>query len=123
MQRMATSVQDVRRIEIGPLEPTGKRLVDWSVWLKGFELQWQEEQTLDANNMRIEFRQTHGLFALYKGVWQVTEVSAGTQLDIEVDIDSGLPHLSRFVNPILVCAFEAFARNLGSACTKMCVTK
>jgi len=118
MQRLAAAVPDVRRVEIGPIEATGKRLVDWTIWLKGFELQWQEEQLVDVQNMRIVFHQTNGFFATYNGAWQIAPFGNETQMDLEINVDSGLPHLSKFVNPVLCDAFKAFARQVVDALTK-----
>lgn len=118
LKRMAAGVPDVRSIGISVGSNSASRLVDWSVWLKGFELQWQEEQVLDAGKMRIDFHQTQGMFALYKGSWQLSAAGEGTELAIDIDFDSGMPHLSQYVNPVLAGAFAALARDLAEACGK-----
>ncbi|NVE01776.1 SRPBCC family protein [Massilia sp. BJB1822] len=118
LQRMAKTVPDVRHIAVAPGADASRRLVDWTVWLKGFELQWQEAQVLDARAMRLEFHQSQGMFAHYQGSWQVREQGQGSELEIRIEFDSGLPHLSQYVNPVLAEAFEGLARELAAACGK-----
>lgn len=96
------------------------RVIDWTVWLKGFELQWQEEQVMDANTRSIAFRQIAGMFAVYEGSWRVSSLPDGgkacAQIEVEVHFDSGLAHLSKYVNPVLIAAFESFFAELLHAC-------
>lgn len=108
----ASQGSDVRSAEIVSSLAPDRRIVDWKIWLKGFELQWREEQMVDAPNQRIEFGQVQGMFATYRGSWQVTGVGDLAFVEIRIYVDIGLPYLAGFLNPVIEKAYEQFAHGL-----------
>lgn len=108
----AATYPEVLNVATSP-EVDGTRLVEWHILLKGFEIQWKERQIINASNMTIAFVQTEGMFAKYKGHWKIDSSEYGmTQIETQLRIDLGLPHMGEYVNPVLASAFEAFSHGL-----------
>jgi hypothetical protein len=86
-----------------------ERVVSWRVWLKGFELKWQEHQTLDGEAWRLEFQQFKGIFSTYSGSWQVVSEDNKTAAEFHLCVGTGIPYLAEFIDPVIEKAFEALA--------------
>jgi ribosome-associated toxin RatA of RatAB toxin-antitoxin module len=98
---------DVRRLVLGEFQGD-VRSAEWLVWLKGFELGWKEEQRRDDARKQLAFRQLEGAFAVFNGFWQV--VAGGSdhcELQLHLEFGSGMPFLSRHIDPVLLRAFSA----------------
>lgn len=92
------------------------RIAAWTVWLKGFELSWKERQTVEVGKRRIQFRQVDGMFAVYEGSWRVTaNPHTHTVLQLQLTIDTGMPHLAQLINPVISGAFDVLAAELLDA--------
>jgi ribosome-associated toxin RatA of RatAB toxin-antitoxin module len=88
------------------------REVSWQVWLKGFELRWQETQQLDSGAMRLAFQQSEGMFATYGGHYQVTSNGDGAEVELHLDVATGMPFLDAIIDPVISDAFAALAHEL-----------
>jgi coenzyme Q-binding protein COQ10 len=108
---LTRSVPDVRRVEVQP-QTADLRVVSWSVWLKGFELGWKEEQRIDHANRRLEFAQSEGMFAVYRGSWSVVASGVRTSAKLHLEVDTGMPYLASLINPIIARAFAGLMREV-----------
>lgn len=105
----ATYMEEVREIRV--LEWSGdKRTSQWAVLLKGSELEWTEEETIDHARRRIEFRQLDGDLAYFTGYWQVTSDGLTTTAELSVEFDIGIPMMSEMLNPVAARALEDNSR-------------
>ncbi|MEV4625691.1 SRPBCC family protein [Micromonospora sp. NPDC049523] len=105
----AAYMAEVREIKV--IEWQGDRRVSrWSVLLKGSELEWVEEEFIDHDRRRIEFRQIDGDLAYFTGHWQVTVDERGTTAELEVEFDIGIPMMSDMLNPVAARALEDNSR-------------
>lgn len=99
---------DVRTLIFGPFE-ADSREVKWLVWLKGFELGWRESQHRDPVARSLAFQQVEGMFFALRGYWHVVSVSSSrSELQLHLEFGSGMPYLSRFIDPVLARALFSF---------------
>ncbi len=101
----ATYMDEVREITVVSWEGD-RRVSHWSVLLKGSELEWEEEEFIDHDHHRIEFRQLDGDLAYFTGYWQVTADERGTTAELHVEFDIGIPLMSEMLNPVAARALE-----------------
>ncbi|SDH49140.1 Ribosome association toxin PasT (RatA) of the RatAB toxin-antitoxin module [Actinokineospora alba] len=101
-------VVDVRLLE----DEGARRLARWSVLLKGSELEWEEEEVVDAERMRIDFQQLDGDLAYFAGYWQVSAVGDATLVELYVDFDIGIPLMADMLNPVAARALEDNAKGI-----------
>ncbi|MET9734457.1 SRPBCC family protein [Streptomyces sp. NPDC006458] len=93
-------------------EADGRRTSSWLVELKGSEMEWEQEDVLDAAARRFEFRQTDGDLAHYEGYWQVHEDAEGTALELNVEFDVGLPMMEEMIHPAVAKALEGYQQGI-----------
>jgi len=110
-------MDEVVSVEIA--EDHGDRRVSrWAVLLKGSELEWEESETIDHARRRIEFVQTEGDLAYFKGHWQVSADGDKTAVELHVEFDIGIPLMADMLNPVAARALEdnsaAILAQLGS---------
>ncbi|MBB5132282.1 ribosome-associated toxin RatA of RatAB toxin-antitoxin module [Thermocatellispora tengchongensis] len=105
----ASYMDEVREISIVEWEGD-RRVSHWSVLLKGSELEWEEEEFIDHERRRIEFRQLDGDLAYFNGHWQVTADEHGTTAELHVEFDIGIPLMSEMLNPVAARALEDNSR-------------
>lgn len=86
------------------------RVSKWLVLLKGSELEWEEEEFIDHDRRRIDFRQTEGDLAYFTGYWQVGVDEQGTTVELHVEFDIGIPMMSDLLNPVAARALEDNSR-------------
>ncbi|MFI6996283.1 SRPBCC family protein [Nocardia sp. NPDC050175] len=110
--REVDDIRDMRELNVdrSPGGEIAERLVSWQVWLKGFELGWQEQQQLDPRAHRIDFRQTEGMFAVYTGSCGVRAHADGSVVELHLNIETGIPYLAGIVDPVLAAAFSDLAQ-------------
>lgn len=100
-----TYMPEVSRVEL--VSDDGSRRVGrWAVLLKGSELEWEEEEFVDHDRRRIEFRQIDGDLDYFNGHWQVTETPDGTLVELDVDFDIGIPLMADMLNPVAAKALQ-----------------
>ncbi|MBO4206720.1 type II toxin-antitoxin system RatA family toxin [Micromonospora echinofusca] len=105
----ASYMAEVREIKI--VDWVGDRRVSrWSVLLKGSELEWEEEEFIDHDRRRIEFRQIDGDLAYFTGHWQVGADERGTTAELHVEFDIGIPMMAEMLNPVAARALEDNSR-------------
>ncbi|MGQ0841392.1 type II toxin-antitoxin system RatA family toxin [Actinokineospora sp.] len=105
----ASYMAEVREISVVEWEGD-RRVSKWSVLLKGSELEWEEEEFIDHDRRRIDFRQIEGDLAYFTGYWQVTADERGTTAELHVEFDIGIPMMSEMLNPVAARALEDNSR-------------
>lgn len=93
-------------------EDGDRRTSSWIVELKGSEMEWDQEDELDPERRRWEFRQTEGDLAHYQGYWQIHEDEAGTALELNVEFDIGLPMVEEMIHPAVAKALEGYQQGI-----------
>jgi ribosome-associated toxin RatA of RatAB toxin-antitoxin module len=95
-------VREIKIVESGE----NSRISSWAVLLKGSELEWTEQEDIDHERRRIDFRQIEGDLASFTGYWQVTADASGTTAELYVNFDIGIPMMSEMLNPVAARALE-----------------
>ncbi|MFE9098237.1 type II toxin-antitoxin system RatA family toxin [Streptomyces sp. NPDC007264] len=99
--------------EVTILDEDGdRRISSWVVELRGSEMEWEQEDHLDHEKRRWDFRQTEGDLTHYAGHWQVVEDVEGVALELEVEFDVGLPMLADMIHPVVAKALEGYQRGI-----------
>lgn len=106
-------MEGVNEVEITDDEGN-RRTSSWIVELKGSEMEWDQEDIIDAEQRRLEFRQTDGDLAQYEGYWQVSGDGAGASLELKVEFDIGLPMVAEMIHPAVAKALEGYQQNIIS---------
>lgn len=88
------------------------RVARWVVMLKGSELEWEEEEVIDPERMRIDFTQLEGDLAYFAGYWQVGVEDGRTVVELFVDFDIGIPLMADMLNPVAARALEDNAKGI-----------
>jgi ribosome-associated toxin RatA of RatAB toxin-antitoxin module len=84
---------------------------DWEVDFRGGILRWTEEDVIDRERLRIEYRQLSGDIDHFSGYWQVEVAEAGCVVDFGAWFDLGIPSFDDVLDPI---AEEAIHENIVS---------
>ncbi|MEV0296204.1 SRPBCC family protein [Nocardia sp. NPDC050710] len=89
-----------------------RRTSSWVVELKGSEMEWEQEDLIDAERHRIEFRQVDGDLHTYQGYWQIHADAEGGELELNVEFDIGLPLVAEMIHPAIAKALEGYADSI-----------
>lgn len=105
-ERFGELAADVRTVVTHPVLSLGQssvRASDWVVHFRRGLMRWNEWETVDADRLRIDFRQTEGDFAELHGFWQLAETGndpAGFEVAFEITYDFGIESLAGITDPI-----------------------
>jgi ribosome-associated toxin RatA of RatAB toxin-antitoxin module len=109
---LADDIENVHEIEVVS-SSENKQTLKWSIWLKGFELEWTEELWADSRRHCLCFQQIEGMLANYSGFWQLSpETPKETVVELHLEIDIGMAYLNKFINPVIANAFKDFGGEL-----------
>ena len=81
----------------------------WNVSLRESIMCWTEKDIQDPKNYRIDFEQTDGDLAEFKGHWQLKTDPSDTNKTIAslaIEFDIGIPALEDILNPIAIDALH-----------------
>ena len=92
--RFPALAADVR--EVVP-EDGGTR---WAVNFRRGVLHWHETDHVSADDLRIDFAQTGGDFADFRGSWRLRPVIGGAHVTFEVVWDFGIESMAGLMDPI-----------------------
>lgn len=99
--RFPLLAEDVRAVEVHPgPSPDVPRDSDWAVNFRRGIMRWNEVERIDADRLRIEFDQTDGDFAEFRGFWQLAATARGVEVAFEVTYDFGIESLVGIMDPI-----------------------
>ncbi|MFD3442647.1 type II toxin-antitoxin system RatA family toxin [Streptomyces sp. NPDC058685] len=104
-------MEGVNEVEITE-EDGDRRTSSWVVELKGSEMEWDQEDVIDGDRRRVEFRQTDGDLANYEGYWQIVEDAEGVGLELKVEFDIGLPMVAEMIHPAVAKALEGYQQGI-----------
>ncbi|MFF7200632.1 MULTISPECIES: SRPBCC family protein [unclassified Streptomyces] len=104
-------MEGVNEVEITE-EDGDRRTSSWVVELKGSEMEWDQEDVIDAGRRRVEFRQIDGDLANYEGYWQIVEDAEGVGLELKVEFDIGLPMVAEMIHPAVAKALEGYQQGI-----------
>ena len=99
-------MENVETVAVTADDGAGHREVAWSVLLKGSVLEWQQSETVFAEQFRIEFQQLDGDLDRFDGYWQLDDVDGATEAELLVDFEIGVPLLAAMLNPVAERALE-----------------
>ncbi|MGR8007779.1 type II toxin-antitoxin system RatA family toxin [Streptomyces hypolithicus] len=101
---------------VNEVELTGedgdRRSSSWVVELKGSEMEWDQEDVVDFERRRVDFRQIDGDLANYEGYWQIVDDEEGAGLELKVEFDIGLPMVAEMIHPAVAKALEGYQRGI-----------
>jgi ribosome-associated toxin RatA of RatAB toxin-antitoxin module len=87
---------------------------DWAVNFRRGVMRWHETDTVSVPDLRIDFAQTEGDFAEFRGSWRLRPVAGGAHVLFEVTWDFGIDSMAGLMDPIaervikrVVCAVLA----------------
>lgn len=100
----------VRSVEIG--HRGGDLTSTWRVDFRGGLLCWTERDTVDHDQLRLDFEQIDGDLERFAGGWQVRpeagpDDATGSLMIFEAELDLGIPSLAPLVDPIAESALRA----------------
>lgn len=78
----------------------------WTVKFRRGLLHWVERDTFDRAAGTIEFNQLSGDYAEFRGLWRVTRIPEGTQIDFTAEFDLGMPTLAEILDPVAESALR-----------------
>lgn len=108
--------EDVLAVEThaGPA-PDLPRDSDWTVRFRRGVLRWNEWETVDPGRLLIEFDQTDGDFAEFRGSWRLSSAVSGNCLvRFGVTFDFGIESLAGIMDPIAERVVKRVVRDVLS---------
>lgn len=100
--RFPLLAEDVRAVDVHPApSPDLPRDSDWAVNFRRGVMRWNEVEWIDPDRRRIEFEQTDGDFAEFRGFWRLAaDRPGGFEVGFEVTYDFGIESLVGIMDPI-----------------------
>lgn len=77
------------------------KTVEWDMLIDGAPLNWTEEVRYDHESLTAEFRSLDGAFSHFDGTWRVWVGDRGTELEVSLFYDLGLPEIEDIIGPVL----------------------
>ncbi len=102
------TIKAIRILERGD----GYTVSDWEARLQGARFHWVEKDLFDPEHYRITYDQTSGDLRVFRGYWQLEEVSDGTQVTLVTEFEFGVPMLSSLLNPVAKVAIKDNAKSM-----------
>jgi hypothetical protein len=79
---------------------TGEGGSEWTVNFRRGVLHWHETDTVSTTDLRIDFAQTDGDFAEFRGAWRLRPVLGGAHVTFKVTWDFGIDSMAGLMDPI-----------------------
>jgi coenzyme Q-binding protein COQ10 len=77
------------------------KVVEWEMSIDGAPLIWTEDIRYNRELLTAEFKALDGMFLHFDGSWRVRAGENGTELEVSVFYDLGLPEIEAIIGPIL----------------------
>jgi len=77
------------------------KIVEWDMLIDGAPLNWTEEVRYNHELRTAEFRSLEGAFSHFDGIWRVWVSDRGTELEVSLYYDLGLPEIEDIIGPVL----------------------
>uniref|UniRef100_E6QWN0 Coenzyme Q-binding protein COQ10 START domain-containing protein n=1 Tax=mine drainage metagenome TaxID=410659 RepID=E6QWN0_9ZZZZ len=78
-----------------------RKTVEWEMLIDGAPLNWTEDIRYDRDLLTADFKALDGVFSHFDGTWRVWVSANGTNLEVSVFYDLGLPEIEDIIGPIL----------------------
>jgi ribosome-associated toxin RatA of RatAB toxin-antitoxin module len=78
-----------------------RKVVEWDMLIDDVPLNWTEEVRYDRERLTAEFTALDGAFSRFDGIWRVWSAADGTELEVVVLYDLGLPEIQDIIGPVL----------------------
>ncbi|MFF8937580.1 type II toxin-antitoxin system RatA family toxin [Streptomyces paradoxus] len=88
-----------------------RRTTRWAVLLGGPRLEWVEEDSLDHERRRIDFRQLQGPLSGFTGHWQIGTDGPLTTVELHLDFEIGIPLMDALLGPIAERTLRGFTES------------
>jgi coenzyme Q-binding protein COQ10 len=83
------------------LDEGDRKLVEWEMLIDDVPLNWTEEVRYDRERLTVEFAALDGAFSRFDGIWRVRSDAKGTELEVSVFYDLGLPEIEDIIGSVL----------------------
>lgn len=94
IEKFPMFMKDLRNIEI--LYKEGNKIITkWMLAVEEITLEWTQESMFCLDDASIQFKMLSGDFKSFYGEWKFTKLLTGTQIDLIVTIEWGIPVLER----------------------------
>ncbi|MDJ0642622.1 MAG: aromatase/cyclase [Erythrobacter sp.] len=110
---LITEVEEFPRLMIGTVEElkieqaVGNTLTTaWTASLRGNLLCWRQEEHHDREQMRISYKQIDGDLEHMEGHWQIRPREQGSDVELQVEFEIGIPMLKEILNPLAESALR-----------------
>ncbi|MEU9185730.1 aromatase/cyclase [Streptomyces sp. NPDC048484] len=106
----------VKEVTVDDSEPDGGVVSTWTVFFRNGLLTWTERDLCDPVARTITFTQLKGDFAVFEGVWRITEADRpdSCRVTFEAAFDLGIPSLADLLDPVADAALrDNIVRILG----------
>ncbi len=78
-----------------------RKTVEWDMLIDGAPLNWTEDILYDRDLLTADFKALDGAFSHFDGTWRVWAGANGTELEVSVFYDLGLPEIEDIIGPVL----------------------
>ena len=89
-----------------------RRTTRWAVLLDGPRLEWVQEDVLDHERRRIDFRHTWGPLSRCTGHWQIGTDGPHTTVELHLDFEIGIPLMDAMLGPIAERKLRRFTESV-----------
>jgi ribosome-associated toxin RatA of RatAB toxin-antitoxin module len=101
MEKFPQYMRDVESVKV--LERRDdSTLTEWVTSVDGTPIIWIEEDHFNNVEKKITFRLTEGDLDKFEGTWTFQALNGGTEVELGVDFDFGIPHLEELIGPTLL---------------------
>lgn len=77
------------------------KVVEWEMSIDGAPLNWTEDIRYNRELLTADFKALDGMFLHFDGSWRVRAGENGTELEVSVFYDLGLPEIEEIIGPLL----------------------
>jgi ribosome-associated toxin RatA of RatAB toxin-antitoxin module len=77
------------------------KVVEWEMLIDGAPLNWTEDIRYNRELLTADFKALDGVFLKFDGTWRVAAGENGTELEVSLCYDLGLPEIEEIIGPIL----------------------
>lgn len=88
-----------------------RRTTRWAVLLGGPRMEWVEEDSLDHERRRIDFRQIEGPLSSCAGHVQLGTDGSLTTVELRIDFEIGIPLMDAMLGPIAERTLRGFTES------------
>jgi ribosome-associated toxin RatA of RatAB toxin-antitoxin module len=116
VERYPDCMDNVDAVTVTAQADATHRTTAWSVRLKGSVLRWTEDEVIDHDARRFDFRQVSGDLGEFVGHWGVRPAGGGhSTVSLHVEFDIGIPLLAEMLNPVAADALRENAAQMLTA--------